>query len=96
MEAIKCKTEAMCVNKMETGGMTKLQGVEVLKMDKRGRRERRQCGVDGDKCQICGIQTTARVKEKVFQIALRPSIMFGCGSDKKTGGKDEDVKIFIV
>ena len=50
---------------------------------------------------ICDRRVPARVKGKVYKVAVRPAMLYGdSGTDEKTGGGDgggrvEDVAIFI-
>ena len=49
---------------------------------------------------ICDRRVPARVKGKVYKVAVRPAMLYGLDTDEKTGGGDgggrvEDVAIFI-
>ena len=53
---------------------------------------------------ICDRRIPARVKEKVYKVAVRPATMYGLGdggTDEKTEGEAggcrvEDVKVFVM
>ena len=95
MKVNRRKTEYMCVNERQVKGTVKMQGEEVAKVE-----DFKYLGSTVQSNGECGRRVSARVKGKVYRVAVRPAMLYGLETVALTkggdgGGRVEDVTIFI-